>query len=93
MVAGSSLPPSRDYYILGEGLLWIVEGLRRGVSYGSMYPYLIKIDDENSDGFRVLNGEEVLEVHRLYVDWWESLNSSSASVVHEPLRFSDYFWR
>lgn len=90
---GSSLPSSRSYYILGEGLLWIVEGLRKGSHFGSLYPYLIKVDETKPERFRTLNGGEILEVYDLYLNWWKSLNDSSAVVVYDPLRYTDYYWR
>lgn len=36
-------PNNRNYFILGECLLWTVEGIRNGNGYGSLDPYLIDI--------------------------------------------------
>jgi len=34
-------PEGREYFILGERLLWTVEGIRNGYGFGSLDPFLI----------------------------------------------------
>ena len=70
LASHSPYPIERPYYILGECLLWTVEGIRNGTGYGSLTPYLI--DTTYKAKLKVLNGNEILIVRDLYIKWWNA---------------------
>jgi hypothetical protein len=85
----SPFPYGRDYFILGECLLSIIEGIRKGVTFPSLAPYLRVINPElDTSG---LNGEEILQVWELYNSWWES-NRNSDWQNHDPLTGTNFKW-
>ena len=89
----SSLPPypnDRQYHILGECLLWIIEGIRNGTGYGSLVPYLL--DTNNMEYPKALNGEEILDVRKLYISWWSNFKDKNWK-DNSPLEESSYKWR
>jgi hypothetical protein len=87
----SSRPPQpegRDYFILGECLLWVVEGIRNGTGYGSLDPYLVKDNDENHSD---INGSEVLIVRDYYQEWWNKYEDKNWTNIN-PLEGKPYRW-
>lgn len=84
--------PGRDYYILGEGLLWIVQGIRSGSEYGSLVPYMVKSDQSEGIIFTSLTTSEILEVRTKYLNWWKSYNDKASSVIADPLENTKYQW-
>lgn len=82
-------PNERDYFILGECLLWTVEGIRNGSGYGSLDPYLI--DNSLVEKYNGLNGLGIYHVRDLYIDWWESHSNGNWKEIN-PLEGSNYIW-
>ena len=82
-------PNDRQYFILGECLLWTVEGIRNGKGYGSLDPYLIDTTlIENPKG---LKGYQLLVVRSYYKDWWSNFNDKDWKEKN-PLEGSPYRW-
>src|SRR4030042_3305053 len=65
-------PEGREYFILGECLLWTVEGIRNGHGYGSLDPFLIDTAKVESERFKGLKSNEILIVRDIYNDWWNN---------------------
>lgn len=84
-------PYGRDYLILGECLLWTVEGIRNGYGYGSLDPYLIDTTLDESDKFKGLKGDEILIVRDIYKDWWYRFKNEDWKTIN-PLENSSYVW-
>ena len=81
-------PYDRQYLILGECLLRIVEELRTGVS--ALDPYLI--DTSLVDKYeRGLNGAGILKVSKLYKDWWIEYNDKYWKNKN-PLQGTSFRW-
>ncbi len=88
----SSLPPypnDRQYFILGECLLWTIEGIRNGTGYGSLVPYLIETSSKENP--KILSGAEILVVRDLYLDWWSKYTFGNWKDI-SPLEGSPYKW-
>ena len=81
----------RDYYILGECLLWTVEGIRNGCGYGSLDPYLIDTSLNENESFMGLKGTEILIIKDIYKDWWNSLKDKDWKNKN-PLENTSYVW-
>ncbi|MDH6341752.1 hypothetical protein M2480_000791 [Parabacteroides sp. PFB2-12] len=75
-------------YILGECLLWIVEGIRLNKVYPSEQPVLI---EKTPSGSHCLTGQEVLEVWELYNQWWVKNQQGDWPDI-DPLEGSGYLW-
>jgi hypothetical protein len=84
------VPDGREYYILGECLLWTIEGIRNGFGYGSLNPYLIDISKPESERFKGLNGDEILIVRDFYKDWWNF--KDNAWKDENPIEDTSYRW-
>lgn len=89
----SSIPPHRvdngkDCMLIGEYLLWCVEGIIEGSAFPSLTPIL----ENQNKGHERLNGKEILEVRTLYQDWWEEY-SKSGNTSKLPLEGTIYQWR
>ncbi|MDR1880284.1 MAG: DUF4943 domain-containing protein [Tannerellaceae bacterium] len=87
--------PIERRYILGECLLWVVEGIRNGGSYGVGYPFLVKKGeeaqkDEESSPI-LLSEEEILDARERYIAWWQDNRDRDWRVVN-PLDGSPYDW-
>jgi hypothetical protein len=82
-------PNGRNYFILGECLLWAVEGIRNGTGYGSLDPYLTDTAHPGYD--RGVSGRDVLIVNKLYNDWWNTFQDKDWS-RQNPLEKSTYSW-
>ena len=87
----SLYPEGRDYLILGECLLWIVEGIRLNSKFGSLHPYLINEDLSSSEQYNGLSGQEVQNVSSLYQSWWNEYKDQNWQQVN-PLANSQYAW-
>jgi hypothetical protein len=85
------LPFGRDYFILGECLLWTVEGIRNGTKYGSLDPILQDITLPDSLRRFGLTGIGIMEVQLLYSEWWNNYKDNSWEAVN-PLDGSNYRW-
>jgi len=89
MSSRTPIPAGRDYYILGECLLWTVEGIRNGSGYGSLDTYLV--DTTKDIPFEGLNAEEILMVRDLYQDWWTNYKVKNWQNTN-PLEGKPYRW-
>ena len=84
-------PEDRDYFILGECLLWTVEGIRNDRGYGSLDPYLINTSLAESERYKGLKGGEILIVSDIYKDWWDNFKESNWKDKN-PLEGTFYEW-
>jgi hypothetical protein len=84
-------PLGRDYCILGECLLWTVEGIRNGSGYGSLDPYLIDTAIIESERFKGLKGNDILFVRSVYKDWWKNFKDKNWK-DENPLEKTSYRW-
>ena len=84
-------PEGRDYFILGECLLWTVEGIRNGYGYGSLDPFLIDTALTESERFKGLKCTEILIVRDIYKDWWNNFKDNDWKDIN-PLGETSYRW-
>ncbi|KOH42674.1 DUF4943 family protein [Sunxiuqinia dokdonensis] len=91
----SSVPPYRKNddqvcIMVGEYLLWCIEGVIEGKTYASLTPILRK----NGSHFEAerLSGKEILQVRKIYLEWWEEYSNSS-NFKRLPLDETAYRWR
>jgi hypothetical protein len=82
-------PNDRDYFILGECLLWTVEGIRNGSGFGSLDPYLI--DTTLIEKFKGLKGSGILIVRDSFQVWWSNSKDSDWKEKN-PLDGTPYRW-
>lgn len=100
----SPYPSDRNYFILGEGLLWIVEGIRVGATtastamglpefkFASLDPYLIKGSPFTKEVKKGLTKSEILQVRELYYNWWYGSDILEWWLRNPPLEGTDYNW-
>lgn len=89
----SSIPPYRindnkACIMIGEYLLWCVEGIIEGNTFASLTPIL---RNQNYRDDERLNGEEILKVREIYQDWWEEYGATDNNI--SPLEETIYQWR
>lgn len=84
-------PEGRDYFILGECLLWTVEGIRNGYGFGSLDPFLIDTAKPINERYKGLKGTEILIVRDGYSDWWYNFKNSNWQDTN-PLEQTSYRW-
>jgi hypothetical protein len=84
-------PEGREYFILGECLLWTVEGIRNGYGYGSLDPFLIDTALAESERYKGLNGDEILIVRDIYKNWWYNFKDSDWK-DNNPLEDTSFRW-
>ncbi len=65
----SPFPEGRDYFILGECLLWLVDGIRGA---GSMNPYLIDNSKDPNERYKGVTAAEIWMLSDLYKEWWNN---------------------
>lgn len=82
-------PNDRDYFILGECLLWTVEGIRNGNGFGSLDPYLIDIT--SGEVHKGLKGSGILIVRDSFQVWWSNFKDSDWKEKN-PLDGTPYRW-
>jgi hypothetical protein len=82
-------PGDRDYFILGECMLWTVEGIRNDSGYGSLDPYLI--DTTSTEANKGLKGSEILTVRGSYQVWWSNFKDGNWK-EENPLEVTPYRW-
>lgn len=90
----SSIPPYRivegnTCIILGEFLLWCVEGIIKEKDFASLTPILVDLD--RNPGAR-LSGTEILYVRNIYQDWWDEYGEAG-NIGKYPLEETQYRWR
>ena len=84
-------PEGREYFILGECLLWTVEGIRNRHGYGSLDPILIDTSSTESVRFRGLKAQEILTARDAYQNWWNTYRNSNWQEIN-PLKETPYKW-
>jgi hypothetical protein len=84
-------PEGREYFILGECLLWTVEGIRNGYGYGSLDPFLIDTSMAESERYKGLKSKEILIVRDVYESWWNNFKDSDWK-NENPLGETSYRW-
>lgn len=84
-------PNGRNYCILGECLLWTVEGIRNGFGYGSLDHYLVDTSLIESIRYNGLKGTEILVVRDLYNDWRINFGDKDWKTKN-PLENTSYRW-
>jgi hypothetical protein len=84
-------PEGREYFILGECLLWTVEGIRNGMGYGSLDPFLIDTAKDESERYKGLKSSEILIVRDIYQEWWNNFKYEDWKNKN-PLEGSSYRW-
>ena len=84
-------PEGRDYFILSECLLGVVEGIRNGGGYGSLDPYLIDNSKDETIRYKGLSGQEILDVRDMYESWWSANKDGDWESV-DPLGDSSLRW-
>ncbi len=85
----SPYPYMRGYCILGECLLWSVEGIRNERGYGSLDPYLIDTTSiERNSG---LDGSQVLIARDYYKNWWNAYQNKDWKEKN-PLEGTSFRW-
>ena len=84
-------PEGREYFILGECLLWTVEGIRNGYGYGSLDPFLIDTALAESVRYKGLKGDKILIVRDIYKDWWDNYKDNEWK-NENPLEETSYRW-
>ncbi|WP_158602526.1 DUF4943 family protein [Proteiniphilum sp. X52] len=84
-------PEGRGYFILGECLLWTVEGIRNGARYGSLDPFLVRSETDTDGNYMALTTKEILAVRELYIEWWKNHKNGNWKGVN-PLEDSGYIW-
>ncbi len=87
--SGVPFPYDRQYIILGECLLWTIEGIRNGSGYGSLNPVLY--DTTLIDNYKGLKGFEILMVRDIYQVWWSNYEKSDWKEKN-PLHGTPYKW-
>lgn len=91
MSSRTPIPYGRDYLILGECLLWAVEGIRNDFGYGSLDPYLIDTSLIESERYKGLKGDEIVTIREIYKDWWNNVKDKDWKQVN-PLENTSYVW-
>lgn len=84
-------PEGREYFIIGECLLWTVEGIRNGYGYGSLDPFLIDTSLAESIRHKGLKSVEILIVGDIYKIWWNNFKDSDCKDKN-PLQETPYRW-
>jgi hypothetical protein len=84
-------PEGREYFILGECLLWTVEGIRNGYGYGSLDPFLIDTALTESERLKGLKCIEILIVRDIYKNWWNNFKDNDWKDKN-PLEETSYRW-
>jgi hypothetical protein len=89
----SSKPPYRIYedkscIMLGEYLLWCVEGIIEEKTFASLTPILKNMKYRED---KRLYGEEILKVRKIYQDWWEENKDGNWEEIN-PLEGTPYEW-
>ena len=85
-------PSGRSNFILGECLLWIVEGIRTNSAYPSLDPYLIDSAKPTAEKLKGLEKSEILNVRDLYYKWWWGSSIMEWWLRTPPLSGTTYSW-
>lgn len=85
-------PEGRECFILGECLLWTVEGIRNGYGYGSLDPFLIDTSLDGIERYKGLTSSEILLVREVYEQWWIDFKDNNDWQDKNPLEGTSYRW-
>jgi len=85
-------PSGRSNFVLGECLLWIVEGIRTNVAYPSLDPYLVDSSKSATEKLKGLSKKEILNVRELYNNWWYGSAIPEWWLRTPPLNGTTYSW-
>lgn len=85
-------PSGRSNFILGECLLWIIEGIRTNVAYPSLDPYLVDTSKPTAEKLKGLSKKEILDVRELYYNWWYGSAIPEWWLRTPPLSGTTYGW-
>lgn len=88
MSSRSPFPEGRSYFILGEGLLWIVDGIIKATAYTSLDPFLIDVSKNEAERYKGITTREILKVQEIYANW----QKSNRALTGNPLENSPYRW-
>ena len=81
-------PEGRDYFIVGECLLAVVEIIREN---GWLDPYMIDASKDIPERFKGVTGEEILTIRDKYQQWWNSFKDGDWK-GNNPLAETPYKW-
>ncbi len=84
-------PEGRSYFILGECLLWIVDGVVKETTYSSLDPFLIDTSKIDSQKYKGITTNEVLLIQEIYKQWWNE-NKNKEKIIVNPLENTSYRW-
>jgi len=84
-------PEGREYFILSECLLWVVEGIRNGYGYGSLDPFIIDTALNENERCRGISCKEILLVRDRYKEWWVEYKDGDWQ-FENPLEDTSYRW-
>jgi hypothetical protein len=81
--------------ILGECLLWTIDGIRFENKYPSLEPCLI--DTSNlieSTGYSRISAQQLIELAKLYISWWTEYKSNPSEILKTKniLENTTYSW-
>jgi len=90
----SSIPPykinnNKECIMIGEYLLWCVEGIIENKGFASLTPILL---NQNYSNEKRLSGKDILEVRKIYQEWWEEYRHSE-NTNKLPLEGTNYIWK
>jgi hypothetical protein len=81
--------------ILGECILWTVEGIRLGCKYPSLEPCIIDTTTySETAGFLRLTQPQLIEISDMYMDWYDEYQQNPSDTVRYRYLFEDtpYIW-
>lgn len=84
-------PEGRNYFILGECLLWIVDGVVNETTYPSLDPFLIDDSKHDSQKYKGITTKEILIIHEIYKQWWNE-NKNKEKITVNPLENTSFRW-
>ncbi|MCF3111729.1 DUF4943 domain-containing protein [Niabella sp. CC-SYL272] len=88
MSSRSPFPEGRNYFILGECLLWLVNGVR-GAS--SLAPYLIDTSKGVNERYKGITSTEILMLSNRYRQWWSEYKNGDWK-TNSALSGTSYIW-
>jgi hypothetical protein len=81
--------------ILNECLFWTIDGIRSRNKYPSMEPCLIDTTTySNLTGYTRLSGRKLVEISKIYIDWYEEYQKNRSETVRKKNLFKNtpYLW-
>lgn len=84
-----------DPKVLGECILWTVEGIRLENKYGSLEPALKDtLAYTSTNGYPRLTGNELLRISDIYINWYSDYKKNPSDVLRKKdlLKNTSYKW-